>query len=365
MKTTIFTPTTLEELSLQSEYKIERADFNTFTDSDWDNFIAFDNLIDQEVNPNYPYSTTFTKKKLLITRPGTYVEYYVVRVSSDNFTIVGFAFFDILTPDSPDYQSNGHTVRTFFAVHPDYRGRGIGSSLLKFLCLLGQKHQKTEISVSSSTLDGQQFFEHFGKESDLNTVENRLYLKDINWDQIEKWHALAKVKSPDTRIETFEHIPESILEDYAKVETALLNDVPFGTLGLRFTITPEHLRKRERYYEELGLKTITKITREADGSISGMTDIKINSLNSAVIDQGLTGVLQKYRGRNLGMLLKSDMLLTIRKNWPESQFISTGNSDKNAPMLRINYALGYKRITVWKAYKFQIQDLLGKIEKKH
>ena len=98
----------------------------------------------------------------------------------------------------------------------------------------------------------------------------------------------------------------------------------------------------ENDMEELGRKWLTIITTESDGKISGLTEIMDFPDRPTFIEQRLTGVRQKYRGRSLGKWLKALMLLQIKDEFPKAKIIKTENAATNVPMLAINEQLGFK-----------------------
>ncbi len=59
-----------------------------------------------------------------------------------------------------------------------------------------------------------------------------------------------------------------------------------------------------------------------------------------IINQGMTGVKEEYRGRGLGKWLKAAMLLKVREEFPQVKVVSTRNASSNAAMLSINDRLG-------------------------
>ena len=100
------------------------------------------------------------------------------------------------------------------------------------------------------------------------------------------------------------------------------------------------------------------VTREPDGTISGITDITWAPYRSAFIEQRFTGVRPEARGRGLGKWIKAAMLLHIRDLYPGTRWIATGNARSNAPMLKINRALGFKPYRIGNEYQI-IRDRLG------
>ena len=139
----------------------------------------------------------------------------------------------------------------------------------------------------------------------------------------------------------------------------MLNTMPFEHLDHgEIVVTPEKMRD---FYERLELSgevQHTVVTREPDGTISGITDITWAPYRSAFIEQRFTGVRPEARGRGLGKWIKAAMLLHIRDLYPGTRWIATGNARSNAPMLKINRALGFKPYRTGNEYQI-IRDRLG------
>lgn len=77
----------------------------------------------------------------------------------------------------------------------------------------------------------------------------------------------------------------------------------------------------------------------------GLSNLYKGERDSAVIHQGLTGVIPEYRGRGVATALK---LLTVdyAKRHGKRE-IRTWNNTLNKPMLRINEAMGFQKEPVW------------------
>ncbi|MCK5047090.1 MAG: hypothetical protein KAS22_10960, partial [Candidatus Heimdallarchaeota archaeon] len=108
----------------------------------------------------------------------------------------------------------------------------------------------------------------------------------------------------------------------------------------------------------------TIISREYNGFISGITEIRYSRTDRPErIEQGLTGVLEEYRGRGLGKWLKAEMLMYIENHIPDARFLVTGNADHNAPMNSINERLGFKPYKNETSYKFRLTTAIKRMNK--
>src|SRR5436853_6077175 len=82
------------------------------------------------------------------------------------------------------------------------------------------------------------------------------------------------------------------------------------------------------------------LTREPDGTISGMTDVSWAPHRPTMVVQMFTGVRPETRGRGIGKWIKALMLDRIHHRYPEVDWISTGNANSNGPMVAIKQQLG-------------------------
>jgi len=101
----------------------------------------------------------------------------------------------------------------------------------------------------------------------------------------------------------------------------------------------------------------TVLTREPDGSISGITDVSFTPHLPTLIEQMFTGVRPAARGRGLGKWIKAAMLEKIRAEHPQAEWMITGNAESNGPMLSINHRLGFKEFRAGAVYQVSRERL--------
>jgi GNAT superfamily N-acetyltransferase len=123
------------------------------------------------------------------------------------------------------------------------------------------------------------------------------------------------------------------------------------------TVTPAEQADWYERLDEQGGTDFTMLTREADGSISGITDMNYAPYKPEFIEQGFTGVRADARGRGLGKWLKAAMLLHVREIYTDLKTVATGNASSNVPTLAINTKMGFKEHRPGNEYQITLDRL--------
>lgn len=350
------------------EFIIETFDIPTATDEQWEEMIDLRQIIHHTNNPDDPAPNRELQRKSWEQYPDNPFmrpHFFSIR-SSETDKLIGLYVYGYAKETHPQYEDQKHVAFADMFLLEDYRRRGYGTEILRELIQNLQAIGNITIAQCDTNIaDGEKFAEAFGGSIAIRAVSNRLYAKDIDWAMLEDWYAETSDLATTNNV-TMEHfeglINEDDLEQYAKFYTEVMNQQPFEELeGVENTFTPDLMRQNEERLAKTGTIHVTKIAREADGTISGMTEFFYNPANPHKLEQGLTGVQQNYRGRKLGKWLKAAMMLHIRDTYPELQFINTTNANSNAPMLAINNKLGFKLYKQNTAYKFQLNELAAKV----
>jgi GNAT superfamily N-acetyltransferase len=226
------------------------------------------------------------------------------------------------------------------------------------------RHGCTVLNLHGELEPAHEFLKWIGAEPKLTEIENRLKLADLDWDMVERWAAEGPVRSPQTKLEIYDgKIPESKWAEFAPQYSALINTIPFEQMEHgEIKITPEMFREWYAQMEMRGELQHSVVAREADGSISGITDVDWAPHRRTIIHQQLTGVDPKARGRGLGKWIKAAMLLRIRELYPDAEWIATENAGSNAPMLKINRELGFQQYRVGVEYQLSREQLGARLK---
>lgn len=282
-------------------------------------------------------------EEALLRRVDPYEFHDRFEVSRDE-TMLGWLVGTARTPKSPEYATNKHLYDAEIYVLPEHRRRRLGTSFLRTVIQQMDRRGATTVSLGSEEESGHEFLKWIGAEPKMSWIESRLKLSEVDWPMLERWVAEGRARNPRTRLEVYEGpIPEALRADYAPQLSAILNTIPFeGLEHGDIVITPEVMREFYAQMAVTGEVQHTVLTREPDGVMSGLTDVGWAQYHRGLIYQWFTGVRPDARGRGLGKWIKAAMLLHLRERYPDALWISTDNAGSNAPMLKINRAMGFK-----------------------
>ncbi|MHA1591442.1 MAG: GNAT family N-acetyltransferase [Candidatus Heimdallarchaeaceae archaeon] len=346
--------------------RIIKFDTHKASDELYNLFFELTEKLGEEKRPGEAPPPRTLLRRMMTTKIPEVKRYWwlVLKKELEKEKAIGIARIGFSTKKDPAYQENKHNADIRLDVDKEYRKRGIGSEALKVLIEKAKEDKHVNTLIVDVNLDsGHKFCKKMGGDVALEAAENRLYMKEVNWSMIEQWKNEGdKIANQEcVSMHFFTECPEDILAEYVDIYTETINQQPLGEIEVEMRVTTESRRLQEEQLKKQGLKWYTKITREKDGKISGLTEfLQIPEMPERIM-QLLTGVKKEYRGRGLGKWLKADMLLYIRDNFSESKYIQTDNAISNAPMISINDRMGFKLNIAQTMYKFNLAELDRKL----
>jgi GNAT superfamily N-acetyltransferase len=259
----------------------------------------------------------------------------------------------LLTVDVPTYDNTNQTWIDV-KVHPDHRGRGIGSTLIEYGEKVTGELGRNTIGFGGLDLPkADAFARRHGFEQKAVEVNRRQDLAGLDWGLVQRIYdeSLAAASAYEL-ISLTGSLPEDMLDGMIAV-TESINDAPKDDLDIEDDVySPERLRA----YEEAQAKSDRTIYRvvareKATGALAGHTVIAVERERPHIGEQHDTAVAREHRGHRLGALLKSAMLLELRDAEPALTQVDTWNAESNDHMIGINEQLNYKIVARFLAYQ--------------
>lgn len=297
-----------------------------------------------------------------MTHPDSFDLREYFEMSQDGVMVTWFSG-ETVTPANPEYETNKHLYWADAYVRREHRRRGVATRWLQVLARQMDEHGCTVVGITAAHADAHAFLRWLGADAKLEELDSRLDLTAVDWALMERWVSDGQERSPGTRLEIYDGgVPTEALEDFAAQRSIMLNTIPVDDLDIgKIVVTPEKVREWQEKARLMGIVEHNVLTREPDGTVSGMTDVEWTPYGRSLIQQQFTGVLPAARGRGIGKWIKAAMLLHLRKLYPDAKWISTENANSNAPMLKINRAMGFKPYRRTVEYQMTREQLEAKI----
>jgi GNAT superfamily N-acetyltransferase len=341
------------------KYSIVEFDPGTAPEHLLEKSLDFEDRIFREREPEDPLPLReYRRESIRGTNPRRKVLRWVVTGDVyDKQEVIGKSKIAFVTEKDTDYEAYGHIAKIDLEVDERFRRRGIGTELLGLLVQKAVEEGSVRtIETFSFQESGWRFCAKFGGRLALEAAQHRLNLAKVDWALMEAWRCegAKRNEARGTKLRSFQAVPEEMLEEFVDLCNEIVDGVPLGELEMRVRVTPASRREAET---RMGGGWYTMVSRETDGSLSGLTEVVHDPAMPYRVEQELTGVRDLRRGRGLGKWLKAEMVFFIRDQLPEARYINTGNADTNAAMVSINERMGFKRHQTERCFRFDLEAL--------
>jgi len=249
---------------------------------------------------------------------------------------LGSAFLRLFTKEGQE-----HLAELTVTVHPGERRQGVGGLLLDAAVAAARSERRRSlVAQAEDGSPGDLFLAARGFRRVLALTYARLPLADVGLGRIT---AITRQPHPGYELTHWDGtVPTELARTFADSRRAM-DDMPiegtdYGTVVWdveRVVAAAEVIAKRGE-----SLHTVAAVDR-SDGSIAGFSELMVPGDGRGDGQHYGTGVLPEHRGHGLGHWMKAESIRHARLRYPELGGLLTDTADSNAPMLRINDALGY------------------------
>jgi hypothetical protein len=180
-------------------------------------------------------------------------------------------------------------------------------------------------------------------------VASRESIKEVTVaDYLDRRDALAaSAPLPEGyRILTYDTVcPEEHVESFGRLLGKLMSEVPLGDLDIEASEwSPERVRAAEQRMVDIGRHVHTAMAIAPDGSVAGVSDVRVDDTDTTAGQVGITIVDPTHRGHRLGLALKLATHDLAVATYPDLVSVDTSNAEVNTQMNAVNDALGYRTI---------------------
>lgn len=331
-----------------SQVTIERFDYKTLDEPTAAALFAHHQRLWQEMHPADPPRRLAEARARWAALPDFLRTYGWMARLPDGEVVASAALFLFDMPE------NQHAGQVELEVDPNWRRQGLGWQLAQRVLGTAAVEGRRILLVNTNdrTAGGAAFANRLGAQPGFTAHTNQLDLHALDRNLLRDWQEVARQRAAGFDLGLWDgRYPGDELEAIAAL-MQVMNQAPRGDLDIEDTnYAPEQIREIEAMQLSGRRKRWTLYAREREtGNLAGYTVLFLDPARPQIVQQGDTGVLPAYRNRGIGRWLKAAMLEKLLDEWPEGRFVRTGNADSNAPMLRINEALGFRSYlaeTIW------------------
>lgn len=243
-------------------------------------------------------------------------------------------------------------------VHPAHRRRGYGRALLdEALRTTKELGRNRSVIEAVSDSPGAALAASVGATSVLADTQRMLDLGTVDVARHDELLAEAVAHSAGySLVQWAGPTPEPHLDAVAALESRMTTDAPFDDLVWEQEVYDANkIRAQDAAKQARGLRSYsTAAVHDESGAVVGFTCVVVPGDVAWAADQWQTIVLPEHRGHRLGMLLKIANLRFLQEHEPAVRRIDTWNADSNAPMLRVNLALGFQVVRQWAEWELRL-----------
>ncbi len=309
----------------------------------------------------YSIERAFVENTFNASIPSEFKEYWVLVFHNTEMIGFGYCYWQIKFENL----ANG-TIRLF--VKEQHRRKKIGSKMLIFLL----KNIDDQVNILTiKTVEGA------SGEAFLRKLKGNLVytgkvilsrLSDFTNDEIEQntTKTSREAKEKGFKIKVVNSVEyEALAHDplFVTMVERNWNATPTeGQSSEPIILTSERLLESISYRLKRGDNFYTVITIHNESlKYAGYTITRVNEHLPKVGFQHDTGVLEEYRGNNLGLTMKYKLLQHLKNN-TGVEFWETGSAASNIYMRRINDELKHKPLKTKLVFEFRKLNLQEKLE---
>lgn len=319
---------------MKNIYRIEKVDPVLYTEEDWKSYYDFRAKSCALIDKSMPFDSLKKLKEAELESIKWGDEIYQVwknEQEQGTFAFL-FTFKDDLEKRSTLLSNN-------------MNDKHIESNLLEIIFKKYIDYDEKSNSLLVYSIEGVNDYlkDLYGAKNSLILSSYELNVKEANVELIDTWLAEAPAKFPNLRLELYKEIPDDLIEEFATFYTQMYKDLP-GKSDLvgDMIITAAATKSFQEDWKLNNSSAYRYLIFNEANQLIAMTDVSLNLKRPQVMDQMMTGVMGKYRGRGLSKWLKAAMFKRLISDFPELEKIETKAHPENHASRELSKKMGFK-----------------------
>lgn len=237
-------------------------------------------------------------------------------------------------------------------VDPARRGEGFGQAVVEALVDVARAAGRTGCTIETPVgSPADQACRQAGLVADMVVEQNRTTTSRIDASMLQQWRHAGDAAPGYSLVAYDAPCPDDDLALAFIDARHVMNDAPRWEGEPEATYTVEELRAVEAAGEAAHQAWWNVgVRHDASGELVGLSELYLPEARPWLAFQGDTGVAPAHRGHGLGAWMKAVNHLRLAAERPQVEVVQTWNASANAPMLRINRALGYRPAVTYQGW---------------
>jgi GNAT superfamily N-acetyltransferase len=263
----------------------------------------------------------------------------------DRGDVVGFGHLEYR-----DGEPGGCVASVYVA--PGQRGAGAGAAVAAALVAAARDAGRAGITFEAevgSAADS--WCERAGLRPDMVVEQNRALVAEPSEELLASWVATGEGAEGYSLVAYDGACADEALAAAFVEARHVMNDAPRWEGEPPASFTVAELRAAEAAVAAARMDWWSLgVRHDATGAIVGLSELYLPRARPWIAFQGDTGVAPLHRGHRLGAWMKAVNHRRLRAERPAVTVVQTWNASANAPMLRINRALGFRPVQTYRGW---------------
>ncbi len=317
-----------------NNYRLEKVDPLIYTEEDWKRYFDFRVKSYALINRPMPFESLEKLKEfnLKSIKEGKEI-YQVWKNEQENGTFV------FSTEFKDDLEKRYTYLNNYM------NDKYLASNLLEMIFNKFIDYDENSNSLAIDSINGMNDYvaDVYDAQVASTLAFYELNIKEANVEKIDAWLAEAPAKFPNLRIALYTELPDDLIEEYAALYRQLWADMPNNSTLDDVQITAEGIKSAQEAGKKSKHCAYRYVVFNENNQLIAKTYVVVNLEQPQVVEQFMTGVMEKYRGRGLSKWIKAAMFKKLVADFPELEKIETTAHPDNHPSRELSKQMGYKR----------------------